>query len=912
MLQTALQSGLPGAKIVPADDFHAARNHPDAQIVDVVVCAQSALPNDARPNLFEPQKPIFQSLYLLSDRVNESSVTTAALVNASGNFEKSSDGICQLMTTIHADQRAQMQNLGQMAELQRLTPATDRYRQFFETSPIGFIELEATECMAALQRLRLRGVTDLATHLAAHPQEWVSLIHKIHIRKANHQAMDLLGAEETAQLAGSVGRVFCRNSIETVKDEILALWKEKDALRKDIRLTRFDGYQLPVQLHFHNQVFPAGQRSFCTLAMVDVSEHHRLMDELEFSKQRHQSLSKASFEAIFFSRKGVCLDQNQTAERMFGYSREEALGRMGTDWIAESDREMVMQKMMEGSEEAYEARAVRKDGSTFPCEIQARMFEAPGQEPMRVTALRDISKRTHAKNFNKFFSQVLNNSPNEVLILDRESLEIIGANGSARERLGLDEEVCSTQSFFKMFKLPEEQSLQQIVSSFGTEQVEFKMISGEIHRRDQSITPVEIHAQNLLTEPPAVTLVIIDVTERIEAQKQKQLMDRRLQQAQKMESLGILAGGVAHDFNNILMSILGNADLAAYSLDSYSPAQKHLSEIVRASKRAAALAKQMLAYSGKGAFVVGPWDFSEIVRDMAHLLKVSIAKNSTLRLKLSANLPTVMADVTQIRQVVMNLITNASESHCGELGTIDICTGVSDLAANDLQDFGQLAPASWSEELKPGRYVYLGVKDSGCGMDQKTLERIFDPFFSTKFTGRGLGMSAVLGIVRGHRGLIRLASEVGKGSQFQVFLPASDVPLKPVPKPAKESALSPTQTSKRILIVDDEADVRTIAVEIFDHLEQQAVAAEGGIEAMKILEEQQFDLVLLDLTMPEMDGLQTFQKIHQSYPELKVVLCSGYREQEATRDFPTGQLHGFLQKPYGVKKIKRALQQFFH
>lgn len=911
MLKTAVQGGLPGAKIIHADNFEHAQGLPGANVVDVVICDQAVLPDGPRPELYDPHRQYFQTFYVLSEKVDEQSTATSTLVNATGNFSKSADGIHNLLRCMEQDQRRSVEGLGHVAELQRLAPATDRYRKFFYDSPIAFIELETTDCLKTMKRMRQAGADDLRSHLLEHPHLWVHLVHQIHVRNVNQQAMALLAATEQTQIAGAVGKVFCRQSLPVLGKELQALWDGEQSLQHEADLTRFDGIRVPVQFHFKNQFGERAQRSFTTLAMVDVAEHHRLIDELEASEQRFKSLSQASFEAIFFSRKGVCLDQNQTAERMFGYTREEAIGRLGTEWIAEPDRALVRQKMLSGCEEAYEVTALRKNGSTFPCEIQARMVEGTTDSPLRVTALRDISKRTQAEVFNQLFSQVLSNSPNEVLILDRESLEVIGSNRSARERLELEKGDCT---IFDIFHSTGNKTLHEVVADFGTEVAEYTMLPGEVKRRDGTLVPVELHVQTAQSTPPVLTLVLLDISDRVKAQKEKLQIDRRLQQAQKMESLGVLAGGVAHDFNNILMTILGNADLASFNLDPISPAQKNLQEIIRASKRAADLAKQMLAYSGKGAFVIQPLNLSAIVRDMVELLEVSISKNSRLRLQLDPDLPTVLADATQVRQVIMNLITNASEAMADQPGEIDLCTGKTEITDTDLHSFAQQLPAAWSEDVRPGEFVFLGVKDSGCGMNQRTLERIFDPFFSTKFTGRGLGMSAVLGIVRGHHGMIKVDSEPNQGSRFQIFLP-TEAPQKVVELEEKQdssqtSAGDSTVQNKRILIVDDEAGVRAIAVEILEHLGHQAVPVESGSAALDLLQsgDDRFDLVLLDLTMPGLDGRQTFERLRQEYPKLKIVLCSGYSKQEATRKFASGELDGFLQKPYGVRKIRSALE----
>ena len=238
--------------------------------------------------------------------------------------------------------------------------------------------------------------------------------------------------------------------------------------------------------------------------------------------------------------------------------------------------------------------------------------------------------------------------------------------------------------------------------------------------------------------------------------------------------LGVLAGGIAHDFNNLLMAILGNAGLALEELSSLSPARGSIEEIEKAATRAAELAKQMLAYSGKGRFVVEPIDVCRLVEEMAHLLEVSISKKVVLKYDFADDLPTIDGDVTQIRQVVMNLITNASEAIGGKTGVIALSTGTMYCDRACLDEINDTVRAGLDRPLPEGAYVYFEVADTGCGMDAKTIEKIFDPFFTTKFTGRGLGMSAVLGIVRGHKGALMISSEVGRGTTFRVLFPVTE------------------------------------------------------------------------------------------------------------------------------------------
>jgi len=392
-----------------------------------------------------------------------------------------------------------------------------------------------------------------------------------------------------------------------------------------------------------------------------------------------------------------------------------------------------------------------------------------------------------------------------------------------------------------------------------------------------------------------------NITARKRAEAEQAKLEAQMQEVQKLESLGVLAGGIAHDFNNLLMAILGNADLALLSLSPASPARPNVEEIARTSQRAADLCRQMLAYSGKGRFLVGRYDLSEIVREMAQMLEVSISKKASLRYSFGAQLPAVEADATQLRQVIMNLITNASEALHDHSGSISIVTGVMDC------DRTYLAESYLDDKLPEGRYVYLEVSDTGAGMDEETRRRIFDPFFTTKFTGRGLGLAAVLGIVRGHKGAIKVYSEPGRGTTFKVLLPAVEwQPGNSVPSPGPPASVKPGGT---VLLVDDDSAVRTIGVQMLERLGYTVLTAADGREGLEVFRTRREEIacVILDLTMPEMGGDEVFRELRRLQRDVRVILTSGYNEQEVIQQFAGKGLAGFVQKPYTVAKLRETL-----
>ena len=806
-------------------------------------------------------------------------------------------------------------------------------------------------------------------------------------------------------------------------------------------------------------------------------ESKRDYEALKESEERFRALTEASFEAIFLSEKGICLDQNLAAERMFGYTLAEAVGRHGTEWIVPEDREQVKNNMLSDYEEPYQVTALRKNGTTFPCEIQGKRITYRGRT-IRITALRDVTERKRAekelqksreryriifenlqdvyyeagmdgtilevspsvekfslykrkevigkslydiyadpKKRDEFVELILDKgmvndyeinlkdkdgsqrpfSINTLLMRDSQGApaKLIGSMHDISERQKVEKALQESEARYRTllgaipdpvvvynpegkvtyvndafpriygwskeelmgnridFVPPEEteatqkawgRSLEngtafletkrlnkkgelldiQVRTAILRDQEGIHVLSIVIHHDITALKQAEMALRKahddleLRVEERTVELAKANeelydkIAESKQAQEEKLAIERQMLHAQKLESLGVLAGGIAHDFNNILAAILGNADMALYELSPKSPARDNLQAIVKASKRAAELIKQMLAYSGKGRFVIEPIDAGKIIREMTHLLEVSITKNAVINYNLFENLPTFDGDVTQIRQVIMNLITNASEALGDNSGVITLSTGVIDCDRAYLDNVHEVLKASLDEPLPEGVYNYIEVTDTGCGMDAETIDKVFDPFFTTKFTGRGLGMSAVLGIVRGHKGALKIFSEVDKGTTFTILFPANELSdnCHAVRRNDKTEEKD-WRGGGTVLIADDEETVCAVGKQMLDRMGFSVLTAPDGHEALEMFREHANEIVcvLLDLTMPHMDGVEAFRAMRRLHPGVTVILCSGYNEQDATQRFAGKGLAGFIQKPYDMAVLREKLKK---
>lgn len=381
----------------------------------------------------------------------------------------------------------------------------------------------------------------------------------------------------------------------------------------------------------------------------------------------------------------------------------------------------------------------------------------------------------------------------------------------------------------------------------------------------------------------------------------EQVLEEQLRQAGKMEALGVLAGRIAHDFNNLLVAILGNAELAMETLERDSAVQEMLEGVVNAGNRAADLCRQMLAYAGRGALSKQRLDCNSVFEELNSMMQVAVSQRTTLEFDLHDGPLMAQANKTQLRQVVMNLITNAEEAFDGQAGRITVRASRVHMQANELRGFKR------GTRLEGGNYIQISVSDTGPGMSPETQIRVFEPFYTTKSAGRGLGLAAVQGIVLGHKGGIRLESQLGAGTVFTILLPLADC-LEDEVSEAGESINS--GSTQRILVVDDEEAVRNVTAKLLEHAGFEVVCAVDGEDAVQVFERDpgSIDCVLLDLSMPRLDGEATFKELRRIRSDIRVVLNSGFTESEMLERFEGAGFAGVLQKPFPSKALIEKLR----
>jgi len=496
--------------------------------------------------------------------------------------------------------------------------------------------------------------------------------------------------------------------------------------------------------------------------------------------------------------------------------------------------------------------------------------------------------------------QALLDAWSEPALLIDDQRVLRAANRAFARSLGAELEELLGEPVFA--RLPERfrEHARRVDAAFGGERVVFEeVVDGRrlLHQLDPVLDVGRVVGVALFVTDVTAVATAPDVT-------QARVLERKVQHTQKLESLGVLAGGIAHDFNNVLAGILGNVGLAQNELPPDSRAGFFLREAELAAQRAADLTRQMLAYSGRGAFVVDIIDLNATIHEVQSLLATVVSKKASLKIALGKNLPLVRGDATQIRQVLMNLVMNASDALEGGPGSIRISTSLTEATAADL------ARSYLDDALEPGPYLAIEVSDTGAGMSREVLGRIFEPFFSTKAAGHGLGLAAVLGILRAHGAAVIVDSEPGRGTTFEILLPAAlgaTLRVRSEPPRAKPAA----RAHARVLVADDEEAVLTVTCKTLERLGYECVRCSNGAEALARLSEgePEVDIAILDLTMPELGGGEVLTELRRRGGTTPVILMSGFGASDTSPELMSAGPIDFIEKPFVPGELSRRIQR---
>lgn len=682
----------------------------------------------------------------------------------------------------------------------------------------------------------------------------------------------------------------------------------------------------------HVVMIPGTKRSIASL--LDITERKKAEKALRQSKRLLGDIIDFLPDATFaIDLQGRVTAWNRAIEVMTGYPKKEMMGKGNYEYsipfYGEKRPILIDMAYYDEKDISGKYQNVRKESGLLVAEtfvpgvyngrgaflwgIVALLHDSDGNVTGAIESIRDISEykrvETALRESENIYRAIFENTGSATIIIE-EDTTIAMVNTQWVNLSGFSKEEQEGKMSWTEFVVPED--LERMVHYHNERRGEFPdvpwMYEFRFRSRNGEIHNVVVHIVMIPGTKRSIAS-LVDITDRKRAEDERFRIERQLLHSQKLESLGLLAGGIAHDFNNLLLAVLGNLDIALMKLSPSDPARNNIEQAIRAGRHATGLTRQMLAYSGKGNFVITRVDLGRLVEENYQMLRVAIPRTITLNLRLAEDLPVIMADAGQIQQVVLNLITNAAEAIGDDQGEIILSTGSADC------DAGFLSLSRIDIKPRPGKFVWIEVRDTGCGMDDITLQKLFDPFYTTKFTGRGLGMSAVMGVVMGHGGAITIDSSQGGGTEIRALFPAAprcdqDDALKQdvnTDRPADEMP----RCSGTVLVVDDEEMIVNMTCEMVELCGFRTLRAGDGDEAVNIFSSAPDEIicVILDLTMPRMDGLATFTRLRAIKPGIQVILASGYSEQDATSRFAGQGLAGFIQKPYSMETLENELRK---
>ncbi|MFP5212352.1 MAG: PAS domain S-box protein, partial [Acidobacteriota bacterium] len=690
--------------------------------------------------------------------------------------------------------------------------------------------------------------------------------------------------------------------------ELWSLLKaERRRIDEGIHRTK-DGRTFPVEVTV-NYLEYEGRELACVYAR-DITERKRSEAALKEEVIRRRTLMNQSRDGlVILDQTGKVYEANRAFAEMLGYSMEEMAQLYVWDWEAVMPREELKEaiRLISDAGDQFVTLHRRKDGSVYHAEVTSNAAVWEGQK-LILCVCRDISERLKAE-------EALRESERRYRMVADYNYDweywagtdgrMIYVSPSCERITGYSaEEFIHDPDLVLSIIHPEDRervfphlAQSNDCGSFEVCQDDFRIVTkgGEVRWISHTCQPVGSEDKTCLGRRASNR----DITDRVKTMEEKAKVEAQLRQAQKLEAIGTLAGGIAHDFNNILSPIIGYTEMALYDIPPSSHSRHDLTQVLAAANRAKELVKQILSFSRLGEDqLMSPVDLSVIVKEAMKLLRASLP--SSIEIRQNIQKITAVANPTQIHQVLMNLCTNAAQA-MEEKGILDVSlTGLS-LSAQELSMLTL-------HTLAPGSFARLRVSDTGHGMSTATLLRIFDPYFTTKAVGKGtgLGLAVVHGIVQRHGGEIRVWSELGQGTTFDVYLPLAEQSL----QPDSDASLSPLQGTERILFVDDEPMIAEIGARMLKRLGYRVTAMSDPEEALSLFtaDPQGFDLIVTDYTMPQLTGTELAVEMMKIRPDISVILCTGYSERVTPEMALQMGIRGFVMKPVERNVLARLVR----
>jgi PAS domain S-box-containing protein len=643
------------------------------------------------------------------------------------------------------------------------------------------------------------------------------------------------------------------------------------------------------------------------------SEYRRLYEDLQRREELYRSLLHSTPDAIIiYNLEGRVQYVNPAFSAIFKWSPEEVLGRR-IPFVPDSEKETSLAIIMELIElgrpcNNFETRRLTKDGEILEVGISASRYDDHQGNPAgMLVVMRDITERKHAieslRKSEEKYRNILENIEEGYFEVDLKGTFMF-LNESLARNTGYPQDELVGTNFRKFTPQPVADQMFQLFNQVYRTGRNVKNAEMTVVRKDGQLRVGEISIARIVDQnDQAIGFrgIVRDVTQRTEAKREREMLEAQLRQAQKMEAIGTLAGGIAHDFNNILAPIMGYAELALGDLAVDSRLRKNLVPILNAAHRAKDLVQQILAFSRQSDQERKPLKVQPIIKEALKLLRSTLPTTIDIRLEVDADCGSIMADPTQIHQVIMNLCTNAYHAMREQGGILTVGLDEFEIGEDNRVAYPDLAP---------GRYLRLGVHDTGHGIDSQTMERIFEPYFTTKEKGEGTGMglSVVHGIIKSHGGHITVASSPGQGARFDIYLPL-------LPLEGEEMAgqpVTPLETgTEHILVVDDEEVIAQVLENMLTRLGYEVTTRTGSVEALNVFQAhpERFDLVITDMTMPNMTGDRLAQSIRQTRSEIPIIVCSGFSEQLSQEKAKTLGIKGFIMKPVVIKDLARIVRR---